>query len=273
MLTVRLPSQRPRRAIVVRAFAAGGALLLLVLLAGCADVDRTVTAREAGGTEGLTVSWESNLYPAQRVEVSEDCWDRAVVSKELPRECLTVGALVGETDSYQRNRLVTIAGSALVIAALLWFAMRRIGWRPVVASRAEATPRHSTGADAVRLMRGANEERQAQRAGDAHARDLRHPALIAALVGVALIIPPIPLFGYGTSLTWAIFTGALLLAGGAVAALVVLIPLPSQPENPEPLISRLLFIGGVSIALIGVSIFGLFFRAPLLELNGIAWPA
>jgi hypothetical protein len=103
MLTLGLLSPRPLRATVIRRLVTPGLLSVLLLLASCADVERTVTARDVGESGALTVAWESNLYPSQNVKASVDCWERAIVSESVPDECLTRRALAFETEVHTRS--------------------------------------------------------------------------------------------------------------------------------------------------------------------------
>jgi hypothetical protein len=274
MLTIGLLAPGPRGATVIRTLVTLGLLLVLLLLAGCADVERTVTARDVGETGARTVAWESNLYPSQNVRASVDCWERAIVSEAVPDDCLTGRVLAFETEGHTRSPWIAWGGSVLVIASLLWFAMKRIAWRPTIASRTVSTPapRHLAAAAAVRLMRSVDEERADQLASGERAHDVRHPATVGVSAAVLLLVSLILLFGYGSALGWANVTGFLVLIGLAIGGTFILMPLGPRPLDPDASVSRMVFLGSFGAVFFLTPLVGLGFRPPVLELNGVAWP-
>ena len=221
-----------------------------------------------------TVGWESNRYPPQQVVADDQCWELATVGSALPAECLSGTALIFETSAYERTPWLAFAGSLLVAAALLWFALRRIAWRPTVQRRTagDPVPRQLSAADAVNLMRNVSEEKDARGLADQQGRDVPRPALAGAFTGLLILTPLVFVFGYGTSLGWGIITSLLLFIATGTTEVVLLVPLPTRPSDPGSVIPRLLFIAGVAAALLVVSFVGVHFRTPMLELNGLAWP-
>ncbi len=261
---------RPRAAALL-------ALLPVLLLTACAQVDRTVTARDflpnEDGRVVRTVAWESNRYPPHSIAAEDDaCWEAAAVGQPVPEVCLTSRILYGETDPYDQHPTIALAGTLAAIAALLWFTLRRVAWQPAVDSRTtEANARRAFSAtDAVALMHSVDEEKLAQGEATEVRRDVRRPALVGALLAAAALLPLILLVGYGPTLGWANATGAITFFGVAFATVIFLIPLPPRPADPDSYTSRLLFLAGATAVLTVVAFLAVQLRVLMLELNGIA---
>jgi len=253
------------------------AVLAILLLAACAEVDRTVTAREIVVPENddpyRAVTWESNRYPLFESRPSEDCWDEAVIGQPPPEVCLSTEVLASEADPYRWSRGFTTAGALLVIGALFWFATRRVGWQPSVESTTASDParRAFSSADAVTLMRGIEQEKEAQGIAIRSRRDLGRPALVGLLIALVAVIPLIGLIGWGAGFGWTVVTGVFLIIGVGAAYVLYLVPLPPMPADNEAYIARLLFLTGAALGFIIPAAIGLLQRAPLEELHGIAW--
>lgn len=253
------------------------ALLALFLLAACAEVERTVTAREVVVPDNSepyrAVVWESNRYSRMDVVPSDACWDEAVIGQPPPEVCLSTRVLGVESDPFRWSRPLTTASALLAIGALLWFSNRRIGWQPTVAraTASDPTPRAFNPSDAVTLMRGVTHEKRSQRIAINARRDLGRPALVGFLVAVAVILPLIGLIGFGAGLGWGAVTGVILFLGVGAAFLLLILPTPWTPADQEAYVARLLFFAGIGGTLLLASAIGLVQRTPLEELHGLAW--
>ncbi len=260
----------------VRTLALPLALLASLLLAGCAEVNRTVTAREVVVDDGephRVVAWESNRYPLFEALPDDACWEQATIGQPPPEACLTTDALASEADPFRWSRGITTAGALLAIGSLVWFATRRVGWQPTVASTTAGDPArqafHSAGA--VTLMRGMEQEKEAQQVAAGSRRDLGRPALVGFLIAVAALVPLVALLGWGMGLGWGVVTGVFLILGVGGAFVLLLVPLPPMPADHDAYTQRLLFFTGTAVGLLVICGIGLLQRALLVELHGIAW--
>lgn len=252
-------------------------LAVLLLLVGCAEVERTVTAREVVVEEGSDprriVAWDSNRYSRLEVDPGDECWDEAVIGQPPPEVCLSTSVLGTEADPFRWSRLLTTASALGAIGALFWYANRRIGWQPTVdrATGGDGARRSLNSSDAVNLMRGISQEKQSQHIAKRARRDLGRPALVGLFVAAAVLIPLIGLTGYGTGLGWGAVTGVILMLGVGAGFIVLLVPLPPMPSDYAAYSARLLFFGGIAAGLLIAAAIGLSQRTPLVELDGIAW--
>jgi hypothetical protein len=251
-------------------------LAVLLLLTACAEVNRTVTAREVVVDDGdphRVVVWESNRYPRFEALPDDSCWSEATIGQPPPEACLTTDALASEADPFRWSRGITTAGALLAIGSLVWFATRRIGWQPTVDSTTagDAARRGFNSADAVSLMRGIEREKEAQHIASGSRRDLGRPALVGFLIALAALLPLVGLLGWGMGLGWGVVTGVFLILGVGGAFVVLLVPLPPMPADHEAYTQRLLFFTGAAVGLLVISGIGLLQRAPLVELHGLAW--
>lgn len=257
---------------LVLALALAGGLVL----AGCAEVDRTVTQRdflqdEHGSIERAIV-WESNRYPDHQTHAGDTCWEAAVIGGVVPAPCLTARAILDESDPHAQAPVIAYAATALAILALLWFAARRVAWQASVARQSGGSGAPAGGGtDAIALMRGITQEKAAQRVATGGRRDVRWPALVGAAIAAGSLVPATLLIGYGATMAWAIHTGTAMFMGLAIAVVLLLLRLPPRPADPDAYISRLLFLGGATAVLTaGAFLAAVLIHAPLVELNGIA---
>ncbi len=259
---------------------------VLVLLGGCAEVERVATGQEVElNSEGeLTyqVAWRSELYgpqvadyPYPDPEFELACYSEVVVGEAVPTACLTGGALRDETDAFSRNAWLAWGLVAVAITGLVFFALRRVAWAPEVEpgtghlSSGEAA---GTPGSAVELMRSVESEKGLRVEARAVGHDLAHPAWTGVAMGVVILSLLTLLVGFGTALSWGIVAGMLLFVGAGVTALLLQLGLLTRWSDAEPAARRLFFLGGVTAALLLVPLNGLALQAPLQRLNGVDWP-
>lgn len=252
-------------------------LATAVALVGCVEVERTVTnldfLADEHGIVRRSIVWESNRYPPQQVEATDACWDAAAIGSPVPEVCLTSRVISSEADPYEDLPWVAFAGSMLAIAGLIWFALRRIAWQPSVASRSAAREEGRTfsPANARRLMKSVAEEKVAQDVATTERRDVRWPVLVGAAIVAVGLVPLSLILGYAAALAWAVHTGTLTFYGLAAGVIVVTVPLPPRPADPDAFISRLIFIAGATIVFTVGAFAAALLHTPMRELNGIAW--
>lgn len=259
---------------------------VLVLLGGCAEVDRVATGQEVElNSEGeLTyqVAWRSELYgpqvadyPYPDPEFELVCYAEVVVGEAVPSACLTGGALRDETDAFSRNTWLAWALVTAAIMGLVLFALRRVAWAPEVepgtghlnSGEAAGSP-----GSAVELMRSVESEKELRVDAAAVGHDLSHPAWTGVAMGVVILAVLTLLVGFGTALSWGIVAGMLMFVGAGVTALLLQLGLLTRWSDAEPVARRLFFLGGVTAALLLVPLNGLALQSPLLKLNGVDWP-
>ena len=244
-------------------------LVLAPAFLACADVDRTVVGR--GGRQ---LTWESDRYPSHTAEGIDDaCRDQAVIGQPVPDACLTARELASEMEPFTSSPW--IAGTALVLTMglLAILAWKMFGWQANVGSTTagEPTPRHFDESSAISLMRNTEIERSARIEAESHRREPSHPFMVG--MGLALLVLTLLtlLFGYGRAIAWGFVTGMMLFVwvGPILASLQLNL---WRPANIDGAIARASFLGGATAILALGCFFALFFRTPLLNLNGIDWP-
>ncbi len=263
--------------VVARAIVTALTLLMAPAFLACAEVERTVTDRTAvveGRREMRTVTWESDRYARYSThEPGDECWEAAAVGQALPGTCLTARDLRAETDLYRNAPWVAAVGTLIALGLIGSFAWWRVAWQPGVerTTSGQPTPRHFDEVSAVSLMQNTEDERAARVFAERYRRDPRRPFLTGALVPLPVLAILVLLIGYGSALGWGIRTGVVLfLLVGPPGALILLNFI--QPGNVAAAVSRLTFLGGVTVMLFFGGSVALALRAPLANLNGVAWP-
>gem|GEM_PF-4578525 len=249
-------------------------LVLAPAFLACAEVERTVIERDRDSSGAHRLSWESGLYPRHSVESLEDgCWEEAVVGQPVPDACLTARELASETEPFTTSPLLAGTGLVLAMGLLAILAWKMFGWQANVGSTTagEPTPRHFDESSAISLMRNTEIERSARIEAESHRREPSHPFLVG--MGLALLVLTLLtlLFGYGRAIAWGFVTGMMLFVwvGPILASLQLNL---WRPANIDGAIARASFLGGATAILALGCFFALFFRTPLLNLNGIDWP-
>lgn len=257
---------------------------LMLFLSGCATADRVVTSQEVtkntDGTQTYRVIWVSEVYGQRSYAIQDpapgfiDCYRLTRVGESLPQTCLSLPLLRTDSDAFNRDWWLAWASTLVVIASLVAFSMRRISWQPLVApatGHLDSGVAIGTPKSAVELMRSVESEKESQVVASALGHDIPQPGWIGLGAGLVMLALLTSLVGYGTSLSLGFVIGRLMFFGvGSVATLLQFGMLPNS--NMDPLIRRLFFLGGVMVALLVVSYFGLGLREPLLEWNGVDWP-
>ncbi len=257
---------------------------LLTLLVGCADANRVVTSREITNTpEGAPVfriGWSGDVYGVQVFDYprpdpvfEEQCYERVTVGEPLPFDCLPVRVLHAETDAFDRNQPLAVVVSFLAMGGLALFAMRRVSWAPTV----EAETDHQTSdgdarQSAVDLMRSVEAERHSRAQALLVGRDVQHPAATGVGVGLLMLVAGTLLVGYGTTLSWGIVTAIFLFLGVGTVAILVMFGGFGRRSNADPLMRRLIFLGGVMLGMMGGALLGIGSRFLLYTLDGVDWP-
>jgi len=277
MLTERTKPSRPCHR-WPRTIAVALALAALLAAAACAEVERTAVRRTtvsdgAGGTRPALI-WESDRYPTQQRAVSDQCWDEVTIGESPPDSCISPLSVFFEGNAYGRAPGLALAGSLIVIAGLLWFALRQIAWLPDVPRPGSPQPPDTDRgpADVIQMMRAVDEEKGAQAVAEAAGHDIEHPVPVGLAVGVVLVAALMLLFGYGTTLGWAAVTALILFGGIGIVELLLTLPTRPHVADLHPAAMRMLFLGGVAAAFLGLAIAGTLVRTPLLDLHGVAWP-
>lgn len=259
---------------------------VMLLLGGCAQVDRVSTGTEVAlNTENeLTyqVAWVSDLYGPQVADYPYPdpdfelaCFDQVVVGAAVPFDCLTEGALRDETDAFSRNPWLAFGLAFIAIVGLVLFALRRVAWAPEVApgtghlgtAAAVGTP-----ISAVELMRSVESEKGSQVEALAVGHDFTHPGGVGVAMGTLILAALTLLIGFGTSLSWGIVVGMLMFVGAGVTGMLMQLGLLTRWSDTDPIMRRLFFLGGITAAMLLIPLFGLGVRAPLHALNGVGWP-
>lgn len=258
---------------------------LLTVVVGCADANRVVTSAEITNTPKgapvFRIGWSGDVYGEQVFDYprpdpvfEEQCYERVVVGEPLLFECLPVRVLHAETDAFGRNQPLAVVVSFLAMGALAFFAMRWVSWSPQVA--AETDHQSSEAADvrqsAVDLMRSVEAERDSRAEALAVGRDVRHPAATGVGVGVLMLVIGTLLVGYGTTLSWGIVTAIFMFLGVGATAILVMMGGFGRQGNTDPLMRRLIFLGGVMLGTMGGALLGIGSRFLLYRLDGVDWP-
>lgn len=272
----------PRAAVLV------GALLALLLLAGCRDTDRVIQEKGEIASEAepgqvvYRVSWRSDKYGifgASRTLPPDDPWVRecyqaATVGETAPHACVTRAVLLAETGSLTNAPWRSFSLILLAIVVVGYIGARHVAHAPAAASAVGVPVRVGGPGPDLTVLTRADVEKVAfepvRRAQSMFARSgygmriARRGAAVAAAVVVALGL----LVGFETGGEWALLTSLSLLLFTTVAYVV---GVATTTNVRETLQIRAVFTIGTALGFLGGAFIGSLLLDPLIAWDGVRW--
>ncbi len=265
-----------------------GALLALLLLAGCADTDRVVLAKGEIVSEAepgqvvYRVSWRSDkygLFGTARTVAPDDpwaieCYQAATVGETAPHACVTRAVLLIETGSLTNAPWRSFSLILLAIVVVGYVGVRHVARAPPPAEVVGEPVRvGGSGPDLTVLTRADVEKvafepvRQAQSTFARSGYGMR-VALRGAAVAAAVVIALGLLVGFETGGEWALLTSLSLLLFTTVA---YVIGIATTNNVRETLQIRAVFTIGTALGFLGGAFIGSLLLDPLIEWDGVRW--
>ena len=265
-----------------------GALLALLLFAGCRDTDRVIldkgdiSSQAEPGQVVYRVSWRSDkygLFGTARTLPPDDPWVRdcylaATIGETAPHACVTRAVLLIETGSLTNAPWRSFSLILLAIAAVGYVGMRHVARAPPPAAVvAEPVRVGGPGPDLSVFTRADVEKVAFAPVQQAHSMFARsgygmrmglRGAAAAAAVAVALGL----LVGFETGGEWAMLTSLSLLLFTTVAYVV---GIATTNNVRETLQIRAIFTIGSGLGFLGGAFIGSLLLDPLIGWDGVRW--